>query len=89
MLPKSSDMLNAQITITTSLIDLFKRATASEQYDIVHYLFQKLYFDFSKFRLCAFEPRPEFEFLFSSFAGKNGWHKEGSQYLIHSGAHYE
>ena len=36
--------------IVNLFIDLFKRATASEQYDIVHYLFQKLYFDFSKFR---------------------------------------
>ena len=89
MLPKSSDMLNAQITITTSLINLFKRATASEQYDIVHYLFQNLYFDFVKFRLCAFEPRPEFEFLFSAFADKNGWHKKGNQYLIQSGVLYE
>ena len=89
MLPKSSNMLNAQITITTSLINLFKRATASEQYDIVHYLFQNLYFDFVKFRLCAFEPRPEFEFLFSAFAEKNGWHKKGNKYLIHSGVLYE
>ena len=81
-LPKSSDVLKTQITITTSLIDLFKNATAGEQYDIVHYLFRNLYFDFQKFRLSAFEPHPEFDFLFSTFAEKNGWTKDGSRYLL-------
>ena len=81
-LPKSSDVLKTQITVTTSLIDLFSHATAAEQYDIVHYLFKNLYFDFDKFHLCAFEPHPEFDFLFSTFAEENGWVKDGSRYLL-------
>ena len=88
-LPKSSDLLNTQITITTSLIDLVKKASAPERYDIVHYLFKNLYFDFGKYRLCAFEPQPEFDFLFSTFAGKNNWKKEENRYLIAESKKYE
>ena len=81
-LPKSSNVLNTQITITTSLIDLVKIASAPEQYDIVHYLFKNLYFDFQSYRLCAFEPNAEFDFLFATFADKNGWKKVEDRYLI-------
>ncbi len=38
-LPKDSVAINTQITLTTSLLDLFIRATKRERYDIVHYIF--------------------------------------------------
>lgn len=88
-LPNSSDVLKTQVTLTSSLIDLFKYATPSEQYDIVHYLFRNLYFDFETFRLCAFEPHSEFDFLFSTFAEQNNWRKEEDRYLISESADYE
>ena len=81
-LPQSSAILNTEITITTSLIDLFKIATPQEQYDIVHYLFKNLYFDFSEYKLYAFEPKIEFDILFSTFADENGWVKENNFYII-------
>ena len=88
-LPKSSDVLKTQITLTSSLIDLFKCATPSEQYDIVHYLFRNLYFDFETFQLCAFEPHSEFDFLFATFAEKNNWKKVEDRYLISESDDYE
>ena len=81
-LPKESAVVNTQITLTRSLIDLFKIATKQEQYDIVHYLFANLYVDFDKYCLTAFEPKAEFDFLFSTFAPINGWKKEGPRYLL-------
>lgn len=81
-LPKESAVVNTQISLTRSLIDLFKIATKQEQYDIVHYLFANLYVDFDNYRLSAFEPKPEFDFLFSTFASLNGWEKDGKRYLL-------
>lgn len=81
-LPKESAVVNTQITLTRSLIDLFKIATKQEQYDIVHYLFANLYVDFDNYCLTAFEPKAEFDFLFSTFAPLNGWKKEGARYLL-------
>ncbi len=81
-LPKDSVSINAQITLTTSLLDLFIRATKSERYDIVHYIFSNIYVDLESHCLTAFEPKAEFEFLFSSFAEENGWKKDGSRYLL-------
>ena len=81
-LPKDSAAINTQITLTTSLIDLFIRATKRERYDIVHYLFSNIYVDLESHCLTAFEPKPEFDFLFTSFAGENGWKKDGSRYLL-------
>ena len=83
-LPKDSAIINTQITITSSLIDLFIRANNSERYDIVHYLFSKLYVDLTQHRLTAFEPKPEFDFLFSTFAEDNGWVRDGKRYLFSS-----
>ena len=82
-LPKDSAVINTQITLTTSLIDLFVRATKTERYDIVHFLFSKLYVDLDSHCLTAFEPQAEFEFLFSAFAEENGWKKDdGGRYLL-------
>ena len=81
-LPKDSAIVNTQITLTSSLIDLFLRATKSERYDIVHYLFLNIYIDLNKHQLTGFEPKPEFDFLFSTFAEDNGWKKEGNRFLI-------
>ena len=81
-LPKGSPEMNAQITMTNSLIDLFRIATKAEQSDIVHYLFKNLYFDFSLRQLTAFEPNPDYEFLFSTFADEKGWKKDGKIFHI-------
>ena len=81
-LPKGSPEMNAQITMTNSLIDLFRIATKAEQSDIVHYLFRNLYFDFQKRQLTAFEPNPDYEFLFSAFADEKGWKKDGKVFRI-------
>ena len=83
-LPKDSAIINTQITLTSSLIDLFLRATKQERYDIVHYLFSNIYVDLRKHQLTAFEPKPEFDFLFSTFAEYNGWKKEENRYLLFS-----
>ena len=81
-LPKGSPELNTQITVVNSLIDLFQIATKAEQYDIVHFLFKNLYFDFAKRRLTAFEPNPDYEFLFTSFAEDKGWIKDDKVFRI-------
>lgn len=81
-LPKGSPEMNTQITMTNSLIDLFRIATKAEQSDIVHYLFRNLYFDFQKRQLTAFEPNPDYEFLFSAFADEKGWKKDGKVFRI-------
>ena len=81
-LPKGSPEMNAQITMTNSLIDLFRIATKAEQSAIVHYLFKNLYFDFQKRQLTAFEPNPDYEFLFSAFADEKGWKKDGKVFRI-------
>ena len=83
-LPKDSAVTNMQITLTTSLIDLFLRASKPERYDIVHYLFSNIYVDLTSHCLTAFEPNPEFEFLFSTFAKENGWEKDGYRFLINT-----
>ncbi|MBQ6502577.1 MAG: recombinase family protein [Flexilinea sp.] len=85
-LPKGSPEINTQVTITNSLIDLFQIATKSEQYDIVHFLFRNLYFDFNERRLSAFEPNPDYEYLFTSFAGDKGWvQKDKIFYITNAG----
>ena len=81
-LPKDSAIVNTQITLTSSLIDLFLRATKQERYDIVHYLFSNIYVDLRTHQLTAFEPKPEFDFLFSTFAEFNGWKKNENRYLL-------
>ena len=81
-LPKGSPEINTQITMTNSLIDLFRLARKAEQYDIVHFLYKNLYFDFAKRRLTAFEPNPDYEFLFSAFADEKGWIKDGKIFHI-------
>ncbi len=81
-LPKGSPEMNAQIAMTNSLIDLFRIATKAEQYDIVHFLFKNIYFDFHQRRLTAFEPNPDYEFLFSAFAEEKGWMKDGKIFRI-------
>ena len=81
-LPKGSPELNTQITVVNSLIDLFRIATKAEQYDIVHFLFKNLYFDFAERRLTAFEPNPDYEFLFTSFAKEKGWIKDDKVFRI-------
>ena len=85
-LPKDSALINTHITMTSSLIDLFPRATEAERYDIVHYLFTKIYVDLTTHRLTAFEPKPEFDFLFSTFVEENGWIKDENRYLLLSQA---
>ena len=81
-LPKGSPEINTQITMTNSLIDLFRIATKAEQYDVVHFLFKNLYFDFDERRLTAFEPNPDYEFLFTSFAEEKGWIKDDKVFRI-------
>ena len=81
-LPKGSPEINTQITMTNSLIDLFRIAHKAEQYDIVHFLFKNLYFDFAERRPTAFEPNPDYEFLFSAFADEKGWIKDNKTFRI-------
>ena len=81
-LPKGSPEMNAQVTMTNSLIDLFRIATKAEQYDIVHFLFKNIYFDFQTRQLSAFEPNPDYEFLFSAFAEEKGWVKDDKVFRI-------
>ena len=90
-LPKDSAVINTHITLTTSLIDLFIQATKRERYDIVHFLFSNVYVDLTNCQLTAFEPNPEFEFLFSTFSDVNGWTKEDNRYYftIHESVSYK
>ncbi len=81
-LPKGSPEINTQITMTNSLIDLFRIATKAEQYDIVHFLFKNIYFDFQERRLTAFQPNPDYEYLFSAFAEEKGWIKDDNLFRI-------
>lgn len=81
-LPKNSADLNTQITLTNSLITLFGHATNAERYEIVHYLFKNIYYDFESGRICGFEVNPDYEFLFSTLSEKMKWAKVGKIYYI-------
>lgn len=81
-LPKNSAALNTQITITNSLITLFRNATNAERYEIVHYLFKNIYFDFENTSICGFEVNPDYEFLFLTLSEKMKWAKVGNIYYI-------
>lgn len=81
-LPKDSVALNAQITLTNSLIMLFNQATKAEQHEIVHYLFKNIYIDLENCILTGFEPNPDYEFLFSTLSERCGWAKVENIYYI-------
>jgi DNA invertase Pin-like site-specific DNA recombinase len=64
-----------EIGLRLESLDFFlQEATDDEKYQILHLLFDYLYFDFEKSKIVRFKPKAEFAHIFRLAAPLMGWH---------------